>query len=158
MSRLLLLGCSGRKHATPGLVPAWFRYDGVLFRVCKSLEHRHSFPDDVMVRILSAAFGVIAKDTPIPHYDRRMNAARARELREDVTTALSNAVLATAATEIFLAAGPAYRAAIGKLPDCVAVTMPTGGIGEWQAQLKSWLRVNRTQAQLAMELELRLPA
>lgn len=154
MPRLLVLGCSGRKHDTPGHIPAWFRYDGVLFRVCKALEHQHSFPADVSVRILSAAFGVIARDTPIPRYDRRMDAARARDLRDDVTAALRAAVVATQAKGIFLAAGHTYRAAIGELPDGVVVTMPTGGIGAWQAQLKDWLCAGAAPAQLAIHLDI----
>lgn len=152
MARLLVLGCSDLKHRTPGHVPAWFRYDGVLFRVCKKLESRHEFPPDVSVRILSAAFGLLAKETPIPIYDRPMNAARARELRVDVTTALTLAIEASQAREIFLGVGETYRSAIGPLPGHIVVTNPTGGIGEWQAQLKAWLSAGTTSGQLAIDL------
>jgi hypothetical protein len=46
MPRLLVLSCSARKHRTPHPVPAWYRYDGVLFRLCKRLEADRRFPED----------------------------------------------------------------------------------------------------------------
>ena len=153
MARLLVLGCSGLKHSTPFPVPAWYRYDGVLFRVCKALEAQHAFPSDVSVRILSAAYGVITRDTPLPLYDREMDAARARELHESVTSALRAAVERSQASEVFVAAGRTYREAIGPLQPGLPLRFPCGGIGMIQAQLRQWLVGElRTPAQLAIPL------
>ena len=76
-SRLLILSCSQRKRPTKGKLPALKRYDGPAFRVmnkfmrvCPSEVH---LPD---VYILSAKFGLISADQPIPSYDHRMTSQR----------------------------------------------------------------------------------
>jgi quinol-cytochrome oxidoreductase complex cytochrome b subunit len=152
MPRLLLLACSRRKHPTPFPVPAWYRYDGVLYRLCKNLEAHHAFPTDVSVWILSAAYGLISKDTPIPWYDQSMSPERARSIRADVTAALGNALTAATASEVFIAAGKAYRESIGELPTGIVAVTPSGGIGAIQSQLRTWLTSGSPSAQLAIPL------
>src|SRR5437764_14093390 len=83
---LLLVACSQRKRDTPGLLPAIERYDGPIFRLIR--RFRRYRPTGPTVAILSAAFGLIPADHPIPWYDRRMTPARAHALRPDVERAL----------------------------------------------------------------------
>lgn len=139
MARLLVLGCSRLKHPTPFPVPAWYRYDGVLFRVCKALQAANAFPSDVSIRILSAGFGMITPATPIPLYDQVMDRSRARQLRTTVTAALAEAVHEARATEVFVAAGHTYRAAVGPIQADVPMRFTHGGIGMIQSQLRRWL-------------------
>lgn len=139
MPRLLVLACSGRKHRTPHPVPAWYRYDGVLFRLCKRLQADRRFPADVRVRILSAEHGIITPDTPIAWYDRQLDEARAAELREGVTRALCQAVEEEHAAEVYLALGGRYRAVVDCLPAQVPVRGGPAGIGTMQSQLRRWL-------------------
>jgi hypothetical protein len=153
MPRLLVLACSARKHRTPHPVPAWYRYDGVLFRLCKRLQADRRFPPDVRIRILSAEHGVLAPESPIPWYDRRLDDARAAELRERVTRALCHAVDAEHASEVYLALGGRYRAAVGSLPPQVVVRGAPAGIGTMQSHLRSWLATPPTAGgQLHLEL------
>ncbi|HEX2219338.1 MAG TPA: hypothetical protein VHG35_11090 [Gemmatimonadales bacterium] len=153
MTRLLVLACSARKHRTPSPVPAWYRYDGVLFRLCKRLQAERRFPSDVRIRILSAEHGVLTPDTPIAWYDRRLDAARAAELRESVTRALCVAVKEEEeAREVYLALGGTYRAAVGPLPAHVRVRGAPAGIGMMQSRLRRWLAVPAAGAgQLRLE-------
>ena len=138
-----MLSCSARKHRTPHPVPAWYRYDGVLFRLCKRLEADRRFPEDVRVRILSAEHGILTRETPIGWYEHRLDPARAAELRESVTHALRVAVAEERVTEIYLALGSAYRAAVGPLPPHVPVRAGAAGIGTMQSRLRRWLAVPR---------------
>jgi hypothetical protein len=139
MPRLLVLGCSARKHRAPGPVPAWYRYDGVLYRVCKRLQADGRFPDDVRVRIISAEHGVLTPDAAIAWYERRLDASRAAELREGVTEALRRAVVEERVSEVYLALGAAYRAAVGPLPAGLPVRGEPAGIGTMHSRLRRWL-------------------
>lgn len=136
-----MLACSSRKHRTPHPIPAWYRYDGVLFRLCKRLQADRRFPPDVHVRILSAEHGIITPDTPIAWYDRQLDNTRAAELRESVTRSLRQAVEEEHAAEVYLALGGRYRAVVGSLPEQVPVRGAPAGIGTMQSQLRRWLAV-----------------
>jgi hypothetical protein len=139
MPRLLVLACSARKHRTPHPVPAWYRYDGILFRLCKRLQAERRFPPDVRIRIVSAEHAVLTPETPIAWYDRRLDHARAAELRERVTRALCLAVEEEQAGEVYLALGRTYRKAVGPLPAHVRVRGAPAGIGTMQSRLRRWL-------------------
>ena len=152
MPRLLVLGCSARKHRTPGHVAAWYRYDGALFRVCKRLQAERRFPDDVRVRIISAEHGVLTPDAPIAWYERRLDPSRAAELRDGVTEALRRAVEDERASEVYLALGAAYRAAVGPFAAGISVRGDPGGIGTMQSRLRRWLAPPRPD-----DPQLRLP-
>lgn len=85
--RLLILSCSKAKTADDGLLPAIDRYDGPTFRVLR--RYLRERPDPALqVYVLSAEFGLIAGDHPIPSYDREMTEARAQELRPLVGTTI----------------------------------------------------------------------
>ncbi len=76
MKRCLILGCSETKVATPDNVPAIDRYDGPPFRVLRRfLADRSPMnpKSDLDVFILSAQFGLIRDEQPIPIYDRHMS-------------------------------------------------------------------------------------
>ncbi len=51
MSRLLILACSARKRLETRALPAIERYDGVNFRVLKTLQREQNFPNDLNVLI-----------------------------------------------------------------------------------------------------------
>jgi hypothetical protein len=151
MSRILVLSCSGKKFSTPAAVPAWYRYDGMLFRVCKRLEAAGRFPHDVHVLILSAEFGLLRRDALIPWYDRPLNAARADALKPAVTLALHTVLTQNGANEIFLAMGMAYRRAIGTLPTGVAVIDVREPIGLRMERLRVWLSPTDQQLRIPFD-------
>src|SRR5205809_655479 len=83
MSRLLVLSCSLKKRADPGVLPAIERYDGPCFRVLR--RYLRGSPAAVPeVRLLSAEYGLLRPDELLPVYDRRMTASRSRELAAQV--------------------------------------------------------------------------
>lgn len=137
--RLLILSCSATKRTEPGLLPAIQRYDGVAFRVLRKALRELPAERHPRVRILSAEYGLIVADTPIPWYDRRMDPARAAALRPQVQAALCDAF--TSDIDItFLALSRAYLPALGALPAGPwVVTYAEGGIGRRLGQLRRWL-------------------
>jgi len=114
MARLLILSCSQRKRTALGLVPAIERYDGPAFRVLrKYLTGSETTPPSTY--ILSAEYGLLPSDTPIPHYDRRMTRARAALLRPSVQRKLEHIVATSAPAlgEVFICASSPYLSALG---------------------------------------------
>lgn len=143
-TRLLVLSCSCKKQPQPGLVPAMQRYDGPSFQVLRRFQNR--FPTDaqsVKVHILSAEYGLISHDYPLPAYDRRMTAARARELRPSVIASFRPLLMEQHVDELFIAAGRTYLEALQgyeqDIPPGLEVIVATGSQGGRLAQLHSWL-------------------
>ncbi len=142
MNRLLLLACSARKRSNPGRLPAIERYDGPAFRVLRRYERSqpHDMPD---VYVLSAQFGLIRGDEPIPVYDRRMTPQRAHELQDSTVARLQSLDLGGRYRRVFLHAGALYRQIISSpvldaLPQ-EQLASSTGSQGVQLAHLKSWL-------------------
>src|SRR5438552_17811796 len=83
MNRLLILSCSERKVPGRGLLRAIDGYDGPAFRVLrKYLRARPLHAPTVL--ILSAIFGLMAADEPIPVYNVRLSPSSARQMRPQV--------------------------------------------------------------------------
>ena len=148
-ARLLILSCSQRKRPQPGLLPAIERYDGPFFRVLRRYRQGYSAgnpeskakPD---VHILSAEFGLMPADRPIPNYERRMTVGRAEELRHSVLDNLRNLLRPnTPYQELFLCMGREYRLVLEGWetwrPTGLIVGQAEGSMGGKQAQLYDWL-------------------
>lgn len=95
------------------------------------------------VYVLSARFGLIPGDQPVPHYDRRMTVARAQDLHDDVISQLAKLLATTLYKEAFICAGKDYRAALdgyeSLLPVDAVVYVTTGSLGRQLAALHDWL-------------------
>lgn len=93
--------------------------------------------------IISAKYGILRADIPIPPYDQRMTRGRALELRPAVARDLDTALTAAISyTEIFVNLGKTYRLAIAgsiRLREARRVLYASGGIGTMMAQMKAWL-------------------
>ena len=140
--RLLLIACSQRKAATPGLAPAVQRYTGPSFQVLrKALRDGASAPTII---VLSAKYGLIPATYPIPSYDRRMDAAARAELQPVLREQWQVLVapLLGDVTHCHLALGREYRRALDDIGATFAgmeLSVAHGGIGEQLRQLKAWL-------------------
>lgn len=142
--RLVVVSCSRRKRPAPEPLPAIERYDGPTFRLLR--RYRRCYPDSLVdLRILSAEFGLIPPERPLPDYERRMTRARAEELRPavliDLRTLLSSGCYAAA----LLCLGRDYQHAIqdgqpllegAAGPD---VRLASGPPGERLSALHRWL-------------------
>ncbi len=141
---LLLLACSQRKRPDADLLPAWERYDGGAYRVMRNLRRRGVWPFTVDVYILSARFGLIPAEQPIPDYDQRMTRTRARELRPQVLQALEK-LLATGQYDTFyLDLGQDYLPAVEGWEHLarkygVAYQQARERIGQRLRALRQWL-------------------
>jgi hypothetical protein len=140
--RLLILSCSQRKRPNPELLPAIERYDGPAFRVLRRFL-REKPSERVDVSILSAKFGLVPHDLPIPDYDMRMTPARARSLRQHVSSEFAHLVDARSYKDVFVLAGRDYLEAFD--PGAFSIARPVnikasrGSLGEKLTELHIWL-------------------
>ena len=122
-------------------MPAIDRYDGPAFRVLhrylREKEDQH-----LKVYILSAEFGLINSNTPIPYYDRRMTVARALELRQEIMPILETILRQYACEELFICASKLYQQAIDQstLKRLLPLRFAAPGQGLKLASLHRWLR------------------
>ncbi len=141
---LLLLACSQRKRPDADLLPAWERYDGGTYRVMRNLRRRGVWPFTVDVYILSARFGLIPAEQPIPDYDQRMTRTRARELRPQVLQALEKLLATGQYDTLYLDLGQDYLPAVEGWEHLarkygVAYQQARGRIGQRLRALRQWL-------------------
>ncbi|NNJ13625.1 hypothetical protein EKD04_025190 [Chloroflexales bacterium ZM16-3] len=145
---LLILACSATKRADTAPLPARERYDGPAYRVLRTaLRERAGLAEALTIRILSAEYGLIASDTPIPWYDRRMTPTRARELIPAVRAA-RRPLERQRWDAIAISLGAAYWPAmpedwgvmtIGVEQPPETIRMISGSQGRRLGQLRQWL-------------------
>jgi len=139
--RVLILACSARKRSATGLVPAIERYDGPSFQVLRKFLRTST--EEIGVWVLSAEFGLIPSDEPIPWYDRRMTIPRARQLRDPTIKRLQELTKEIEPSELYIVAGKAYVEAIkgfqAGIPRSCKVGIAAGGLGRKLSQLHAWL-------------------
>ncbi|MGH2351338.1 MAG: DUF6884 domain-containing protein, partial [Chloroflexota bacterium] len=127
------------------MLPAVERYDGPCYRVlrrfvreCPTEAHR------LVIRILSAEFGLLPADQLIPTYNRRMTPQRAAELQPRVLAHLRQLLRRGDYEAVFISAGELYRRTLQGferyVPACTAVSVSAGAPGRMQAELYAWLR------------------
>src|SRR5258708_28287235 len=142
MSRFLLLACCKQKRKDAGELLAIDRYDGPAFKVVRRYL-RTSQDAHLEMAVLSAAYRLIRADQPIPNYDQRMTAERARELRGQIADAVSRLDVGSCYQSAFVCAGKMYRSALATSSIAsLAMEQPrfaTGSQGMQLAQLKAWL-------------------
>jgi hypothetical protein len=155
---LLILSCSSRKlwPELPGaLFPALELYDGPAYRTLRKALRESQPERHPVVLILSAEHGLIRAEEEIALYDRRMDAARAREIADDARSLERLAqVLACARrrapdpevehARVFVFGGVHYRAVVQAWEHAghfgpLRLRYCEGGIGVQLGQLKRWL-------------------
>lgn len=143
-SRLVILSCTQRKNSLLSTMPAVERYDGPLFRVLRKFLRSDSASTQALdMAILSAEFGLVSGEQPIPDYDRPMTWRRAEELRPAVLSSLAALLKQVHYTDILISLGSKYMAALAGyealIPSEVRIRVLTGSQGRRQADLYSWL-------------------
>lgn len=134
--RALFLSCSRTKNPATGLLPAVERYDGPAFRTLRLWRGRAG---DLRVWVLSAEHGLIPESEEIADYDRRMDAERAAELRQETAAKLAGIAAEHSFSSALVCMADAYASAF---PDCLngtAVERTHGRIGKKISRLKKWL-------------------
>ena len=143
-SRLLILSCSQRKHPTQGLLPALQRYDGPAYRVMNKFMRVHPSEAQLLdVYILSAEFGLISADKPIPNYDSRMTRQRVKELQSCAQPELKRILNDRQYDELFISMGKAYRQVLAGYESLISpnlkIIVSRGVMGRKLAELHNWL-------------------
>ena len=118
-------------------MPATDRYDGPAYRVLRKYTATATAPP---TWVLSAEFGLIPADRPIPDYDREMSPSRARALRPQIAAAFDD-LASRSYTDVLVCAGRAYTTPLGDVSatlGCPAV-IASGSIGRQLAVLHDWL-------------------
>lgn len=136
---LLLLGCSDRKRAVKGKLPALDLYDGVNFRVLRAYLHERGWPPGLCIKILSAKYGLIDATDLIETYDQRLDEATARKMNRKV---LKSLVRFGKPSSVFVNLGKDYLPAINgidRLFKKQRIVYAEGGIGLKMAHMKRWL-------------------
>ena len=142
--RLLILSCSQRKHFTQGLLPAFERYDGPAYRVINKFLRVHPSEAQLLdIYILSAEFGLIPSDKPIPDYDYRMTPQRGKELQQPTLSKLKQIVNSKQYEELFISLGKDYRQVLAGyeslIPANLKVIVSKGAMGYKLGELRHWL-------------------
>jgi hypothetical protein len=137
---LVLVGCSRRKVAAPGLLPAIERYDGPIFRLLRRFLRISTRP--ISIHILSAAYGLIPADQPIPWYDCQMSTDRATALCPAVDASLREIANAHPFAAAFVCMSAMYREALPEFAafmPAVPIQIASGTIGRQLGMLHDWL-------------------
>jgi hypothetical protein len=118
------------------------RYDGVAYRVIKKLQRFGKFPKDVDILIVSAMYGIIPHDKPIPNYNLRMTPERALEQAKENRTIMSRFLKDGCYRQVFISAGKDYLLSLEPFDGWKAATLVStnrGAIGVQLRLLKDWL-------------------
>jgi len=141
--RLLILSCSQRKRPDPDLLPAVERYNGPSYQVLRRYLRESAKASLLDVYILSAAYGLIPSDYPIPDYNQKMTPECAAELRDCVGGMFLQVLQKNGYESICLAMSKLYLSVLAggesSIPHGVSVTVTGGSQGAKLAQLKHWL-------------------
>lgn len=146
--RLLILACSQTKRADPGLLPAIERYDGPVFRVVRKYKRENpSCEQSLLIQILSAKYGLLNIDQPIPSYDYKMTTKHAESLQAEVSGRLKLILENTCCQDAFIYASQTYLTALGNYnsyfpPRTNTVTLISTP-GYKLAELHRWLYPNQ---------------
>lgn len=143
MRRLLIISCGVTKRGDPGLLPAIERYNGSPYKTLRATLRAMDSPTCPTILILSAHFGLIHAESPIPNYNLRLTKVRALALRSQVREALGDVLTSGGYTRSFINLGHDYLAALPLAPEVITrlgeITYAQGGIGKRLAQMKAWL-------------------
>src|SRR5262249_4808363 len=142
---LIILGCSERKKNTSDLLPAIERYDGPAFRVVRKCQ-RESPGGLLETFILSARFGLIPGDFPIPKYNQRLKQADYSRLRSLISTQLVRVLNEGQPDRVFVSVGREYWSLLEEplrreIP-YEKLFIATGAIGGRVSKLVHWLQLS----------------
>jgi hypothetical protein len=135
---LLILGCSDRKRAVKGKLPALDLYDGVNFRVLRAFLDQRGWPPGLCIKILSAKYGLIDATALIETYDQRLDEASARQMNR---ATLMDLARFGKPSSVFINLGKDYLPAVHGIDNLFPgkVAYAKGGIGLKMTQVKDWL-------------------
>ena len=136
---LLILGCSGKKIEDFNPKPALEVYDGPNYQELKEFLKENGWPPGLLIKIISAKYGIIDATTLIEPYDERLDKETARKMRPKVMQSLKEVGLPIS---VFINLDKDYRPAIVCITTLFGddrITDPEGGIEKKQQTMRKWL-------------------
>jgi hypothetical protein len=147
LSALLVISCSERKLRRPRRpIPAIERYDGVFYRLLRKARREGILNADITIVILSARFGMLTTDSPIPYYDQSMNTDRLRVLQPSIRRGLKRLLLKKKFDQVYVNLGRSYAPAVEPLSEIRNAVWASGGIGQRAQLMKRWLTTERQRS------------
>jgi len=124
-------------------MPAIERYKGAWYGVINKLKREGRLPDNLDILIISAKYGLIDSHEKIENYDQRMDAQRAKELRDSVTRKLKAILLKSKYESVLINLGSAYMEAVSGFEKLISnstkVIICKGKIGERKRDMRKWI-------------------
>lgn len=151
--KLLIVGCSGAKKSSSGLLPALDRYDGPAYRVMRTFLRVHHWPDDVSVGILSAEHGLFGIFKNIENYNKRMDRTTAESQAPTCTSTLAKWMPNHKSVHISVGKDymPAIQPGLDKLN--LSPVFFEGGIGRKLKQVKTFFHTSQAVARVKPQVE-----
>lgn len=142
MDTLLVQSCSKSKTQTDKPVLALELYSGYYYKIIKKAKRENDLDPTIDLCILSAKHGLVEPYTEHIPYHEKMDANRARELRDDVKRDLKRRIRSGDYEEVLINMGRHYRAVIQGLNDEITIPIRTidGKLGERRRELKRCIR------------------
>jgi len=142
MDTLLVQSCSKSKTQTDKPVPALELYSGYYYKIIKKAKRENDLDPTIDLCILSAKYGLVKPDTELIPYDEKMDADRARELRDEVKQDLKRRIRSGNYEEVLVNMGHHYRAVIQGIDNEITIPIRTidGKLGERGRKLKRCIR------------------
>ena len=155
MNDLLILGCSGTKRETDGVLPAFELYDGPYYRVLRKFLREYQWPHTLSISVLSARHALFGALKEIETYDERLTRATAAAMSPQCARVLRKWQDDHHA-QIHIASGKDYRRVIEVASgDGFHVNFFDGGIGKQQQGLKRFLRAQSAENRKKTDTERR---
>ena len=139
---LLILGGSDKKIENFRQVPALEVYDGPNYQVLRKFLRENGWPPGLMIKIISAKYGIIDATTLIEPYDERLDKETAEKMRPTVMQSLKEVKEVGLPTSVFINLGKDYQPAISCIMTLFGsdkITDLEGGIEKKQQAMEKWL-------------------
>lgn len=148
-AKLLIITESYRRLKEPKKpIPAFERYNGVFFRVIKSLKRKNKLKD-IYILIISATLGLLHLDSEVPYYEPHSGAfgclpkeGISPEFKNEVLSKLQKELSQKEYTEIYINVGARYRRLIEgfeKFTNARIEYAEGPGIGPKAAHMREWI-------------------
>ena len=148
MSTLIIISCSERKLRKPRTpIPAIERYDGVFYRLIRKAQREGRLVPSLSLVILSAKYGLLRPQSPISHYEQRIDATRIPILRPGVQGKLKALLRRKRFEHIYVNLGKAYEPLIDGIAEIEEGVWAVGGIGTRAQTLRNWIDSEATPSQ-----------
>lgn len=129
------MACSATKRPDAGMMPAYDRYDGPMWRTLRAAIGPYPDPATLQIWFLSARYGFQPARLPIPDYEHRLTGEPATR-----GNAEGFARCVYSADAVLFAGGQLYRDVMHSAVGWPAKARETsGGIGVQRAQLRAWI-------------------